>query len=70
MIKIVRSNDCGNSPKNKFVEELEIALAGRDVEFPLNSVTVDIHWNIVGQMLRETVELSDGLYQPCYTLPK
>ena len=24
----------------------------------------------ISQLLRETVELSDGLYQPCYTLPK
>lgn len=49
MIKIIRSKDCGNSPKNKFVEELEIAFAKRDIEFLLNNVTDDIHWNIVGQ---------------------
>lgn len=49
MTKIVRSKDCGNSPKNKFIEELEIAFAKHDIEFLLNSVTDDIHWNIVGQ---------------------
>lgn len=48
MIKIARSKDCGNSPKNKFVEDVEIAFATRDLEFLLDSVTDDIHWHIVG----------------------
>lgn len=62
MTKIIRSKDCGNSPKNKFLEELEIALAKRDVGFLLKSVTDNIHWNIVGQKsVRGTEELSETL---------
>jgi hypothetical protein len=46
--RILRSKDCGNSPKNKLLEELEIAIAKSDIEFILNVVTDDVHWNIVG----------------------
>ena len=67
MIKIVRSKDCGNSPKNKFVEELEIALAKRDVEFLLNSVTDDIHWNIVGQ---KSVRGRDAFLEALKRIPR
>jgi ketosteroid isomerase-like protein len=48
MTKIMRSKDCGNSPKNKFIENLEISIATGDVEFLLASVTDDVHWNIAG----------------------
>jgi hypothetical protein len=47
MAEIIRSTDCGNSPKNKFVENLEVAFAQRDTDFLLDSVADDVHWNIV-----------------------
>lgn len=49
MTEIIRSADCGNSPKNMFVENLEVAFAQRNTAFLLQSVTDDIHWNIVGE---------------------
>lgn len=49
MTKIIRSQDCGNSPKNQFLEDVEIAIAKNDIEFLLNIVTADIHWQNVGQ---------------------
>jgi hypothetical protein len=35
MTIIIRSEDCGNSPKNMFVENIEIAIAKNDPEFLL-----------------------------------
>jgi hypothetical protein len=49
MTEIIRSTGCGNSPKNKFVEDLEVAFAQCDTGFLLDSVADDIHWNIVGE---------------------
>ena len=53
MTRVITSEDCGNSPKNIFVQDLTIALAKRDSKFPLDSVTDDIRWNIVGDKLIE-----------------
>jgi hypothetical protein len=56
MTKIIRSEDCGNSPKNKFVEDLEVAFAEQDLDFILNSVTDDIIWKVAGQVTTEGKE--------------
>lgn len=42
MTKVITSEDCGNSPKNIFLEKLTIAFAKNDFKFILNSVTDDI----------------------------
>lgn len=47
-MRVIASSDCGNSPKNKFVQSLSIALAKGDVAFILGKVTDDIRWEIVG----------------------
>ena len=49
MTKIISSEDCGNSPKNIFVQELTIALGSGNVNSVLNRVTDDIRWTIVGE---------------------
>ncbi len=49
MTTVIPSGDCGNSPKNQFVEKVTIALATQDQAFLLESVADDILWNIVGQ---------------------
>jgi hypothetical protein len=54
MTKVIIGEDCGNSPKNIFVEELTIAFAKGDTKFILNNVTDDVRWNIVG------IDLSKG----------
>jgi hypothetical protein len=62
MTEIVRSADCGNSPKNKFVEDLEVAFAQRDTGFLLDRVANDIHWNIVGETsIRGKVALEQAI---------
>ena len=53
MTRVITSEDCGNSPKNIFVQDLTIALAKRDSKSILDSVTDDVRWNIVGDKLFE-----------------
>ena len=51
MTRVIIGKDCGNSPKNIFLEKLTIAFAKGDAKFILGNVTDDIHWNIVGDRL-------------------
>ena len=48
MTRIMIGEDCGNSPKNLFVQELTIALTKGDLKSVLDRVTDDIRWNVVG----------------------
>ena len=48
MTRVIIDEDCGNSPKNNFLEKLTIAFAKGDSKFILGSVTDDIRWTIVG----------------------
>jgi hypothetical protein len=48
MTRIMIGEDCGNSPKNIFVQEVTIALAKGDLKSTLDRVTDDIRWNVVG----------------------
>jgi hypothetical protein len=54
---IIFSDDCGNSPKNIFLQNLTIAFAKGDKQSVLGSVTNDIHWHIVGERLVEGKEV-------------
>jgi hypothetical protein len=47
--KVIVSKDCGNSPKNLFLEKLAIAFAKGDAKFILSSITEDIRWNMIGE---------------------
>ena len=67
MTEIIRSPDCGNSPKNKFVEDLEVAFAQRDTDFLLDSVADDIQWNIVGET---TIRGKDALKETLERIPQ
>lgn len=51
MTKVIIGEDCGNSPKNIFVQELTIAIAKADSRFLLKNVTDDVRWNIPGDKL-------------------
>jgi len=48
MPRIIIGEDCGNSPKNIFVQELTIALASGEVKSVVNSVAGAVRWNVVG----------------------
>lgn len=56
MTRVIIGEDCGNSPKNIFVQEITIALAKGDVKSVLNSLTEDIRWNIVGDRVLQGTE--------------
>lgn len=56
MTEVTVSGDCGNSPKNVFVQELTIALAKGDTKFILKNVTDDVRWNVVGDKVMEGKE--------------
>jgi hypothetical protein len=51
MTKIIIGEDCGNSPKNIFIQKFTIAFAQMDTKFLVGNVTDDIQWNIVGDRL-------------------
>ena len=55
-MKVIRSEDCGNSPKNIFLEKLTIAIAKGDAKFILRSITEDIRWHMVGERVIEGKE--------------
>lgn len=48
MPTIERSDDCGNSPKNKLVEDLAVALLTRDTKVVSDLVTNDVEWSVAG----------------------
>src|SRR5688572_23761904 len=56
MTKVIISEDCGNSPKNIFVQELTIAFAKGDTKFIQSNVTEDVRWNMVGDRIIEGKE--------------
>jgi len=45
MTHITISKDCGNSPKNIFLQKMTIASVREEVDFLGASVSVDIRWN-------------------------
>src|SRR5699024_9228994 len=48
MMELRRSKDCGNSPKNKLVEDIAIALETGDIEFLSSILAHDAEWGYVG----------------------
>ena len=50
-IKIIYSEDCGNNYRNKLIREFYIAFTKQNVEFILDYVENDVHWQIVDKAL-------------------
>jgi len=62
MPDIMRSEDCGNSPKNQLVQEISIALATHATDFLYDYVAEDLRWKVVGRgALQQKTELGDFL---------
>lgn len=49
-VTIVSPVDCGNSPKIKFLKELNVAFAKKDSTFIAEHFSEDVHWNIVNDI--------------------
>ncbi|MGE6256316.1 hypothetical protein ACQKCU_00180 [Heyndrickxia sporothermodurans] len=50
-IIIICPDDCGNAPKKYFLKELNIAFANNDIDFIVDNITDDFHWNIISKKL-------------------
>lgn len=48
VMKLTLREDCGNSPKNEFVQKLTIAFATGDADSVAEGVSDDVRWNVVG----------------------
>ncbi|MFJ7951073.1 nuclear transport factor 2 family protein [Lysinibacillus sp. NPDC096418] len=46
-IKIIYSEDCGNNYRNKLIREFYIAFTKKNIDFILDHVENDVHWQIV-----------------------
>ena len=44
MMKVIRSSGCGNSPKQKLVEDMSVALAGADVGIMASLAVPELVW--------------------------
>jgi len=47
-VRVIVTKDCGNSPKNMFLEKLTVAFAKGGTKLILGSVADDIRWDTVG----------------------
>ncbi|GLR16866.1 nuclear transport factor 2-like protein [Portibacter lacus] len=56
MTIIISNTNCGNSPKQAFLEAFNIAFAKADIKFLLEHVTSDITWIIIGDKRIEGIE--------------
>lgn len=45
MTRLIRSADCGNSPKNKMAEDIAVALEIRDIEFLETVLDAEAIWS-------------------------
>jgi len=62
MVKVIISEDCGNSPKNLFIQKFTIAYAERNRPFLLERVTENVQCEIIGEMrLEGKVEFAAAL---------
>lgn len=69
MTRIIIGEDCGNSPKNVFLQKLTIAFAKGNAKFLLGSVTDDICWNIVGdRQIQGLDRLAEALEELRHTI--
>jgi hypothetical protein len=50
-MQIRRSPDCRNSPKNRFIEDLTIALTMQDIEGVSSSISEQVQWKVVGRYI-------------------
>ncbi|MCM3087575.1 nuclear transport factor 2 family protein [Bhargavaea ginsengi] len=50
-MKIISPNDCGNAPKKKVLNELIIAMAGRNIEEVMPVLAEDVSWQVAGGRL-------------------
>jgi hypothetical protein len=55
-MKTIKRADCGNSPKNAFVEALTVALAKGSRRALWKMLTVDVEWRVAGGAVYHGIE--------------
>ncbi len=58
MTRVIIGEDCGNSPKNIFVQDLTVAFVKGDSRYLLKNVTDDVRWDILGEQI---IQGKDGI---------
>ena len=58
-MKVIRSSDCGNSPKQKLLEDMSVALAGADAGLIDSLAVPELVWLHVG---KKPVEGQDAVF--------
>jgi len=61
MTRLNRSPDCGNSPKNKMVEDIGIALEMRDFEYLSTILDSGAVWSYSRSMMTTAKQILDAL---------
>jgi hypothetical protein len=61
MTKISRSTDCGNSPKNKMVEDIGVALETGDREFLATTLDSEAAWSCTRSIFNTSEKILDAL---------
>jgi hypothetical protein len=61
MARLNRSTDCGNSPKNKMVEDIGIALEMRDCEYLSTILDSGAVWSYSRSMMTTAEQILDAL---------
>jgi hypothetical protein len=61
MVKIICNEDCGNSPKNLFLRDFNVAVARGDFSFVKQHITEDITWHLFEQAGQKEITGSDNV---------
>lgn len=59
-MKITSPEDCGNSPKKKVLKEFIIAIAKKDMDFIIKSISNRVSWNTINEF---TVQGKDNVIE-------
>ena len=63
MVKIRIGKDCGNSPKNLFLRDFNIAVAKGNTEIIGQNITEDVTWHLFEPANQKTIHGRDGVLE-------
>jgi|WetSurMetagenome_2_1015567.scaffolds.fasta_scaffold104363_3 hypothetical protein len=63
MVKVIVGKDCGNSPKNLFLRDFNIAVAKGNAEVIDQSITEDVTWHLFEPANQKTIHGRDGVLE-------
>jgi len=63
MVKIRIGKDCGNSPKNLFLRDFNVAVAKGNTEIIGQNITEDVTWHLFEPANQKTIHGKDGVIE-------